>query len=399
MRSTYITATVIAIVIIAWLLSGQLGKDDTLYDASLAEQNREQAAVSSDAAPTRVRVAVQQATEQTRTLKVRGQTENKRTVDVKVELSGKVVARPVERGSVVAANDLLCQISVEDRQVAVVEAREALNQAQLEYQGALSLKKRGFNSDTAIAAAKARLASAQANISRRKLDLQKISVRAPFAGMVEDIALEVGDFVTSGASCATVVDLNPMLLRGRVSEQQVADLKLDQRAIGILRTGELVQGPVTFIGQLSDPATRTYPIEIQIANDNHSVRSGITTEIRIPVESVLAQKVSPALFGLDDSGNLGVKTIDENNIVEFHEIAILQDTVDGAWVTGLPNRAAVIVVGQELVAPGERVDPVFQGNSTMPAKSEDPTAPASSAIPNTAAASSVMASVTPAAAN
>jgi membrane fusion protein, multidrug efflux system len=372
MRTTYITAIIIALLLAAWLASGVLGGEETPNPATLAEQNREQSRVDEDAAPTKVRVSVLEATPQQRLVKVRGKTENKRTVDVKVELAGTVVDRPVDRGSLVAKGDLLCQLSVEDRQAALTEAQAALAQAQIEYSGALSLKEKGYNSDTAIAGAKARLAAAEANISRRNLDLQKIAVRAPFGGIVEDVHQEIGDYVVPGANCATVVDMDPMLLVGRVSEQDVLNLSIGQLATGHLRSGETVAGPVTFIGQLTDPTTRTYAVEIELANPDRALRSGITTEIHIPVQTVLAQKISPALISLDDNGEIGIRTVNENNVVEFHHIEIMADANDGIWVHGLPNRAGVITVGQELVTAGERVDPVFQNNGTLKAETPEP---------------------------
>ena len=97
MRSTYITAVVIAIALIAWLLSGDLLDEPPPQPATLADQNRENASVMADAAPTKVRVAVLQASEQQRTVKVRGRTQTKRSVDVKTEINGRITARPVER--------------------------------------------------------------------------------------------------------------------------------------------------------------------------------------------------------------------------------------------------------------------------------------------------------------
>lgn len=368
MRTTYITALVIAVLLGLWLASGTLGGDDQAPHVTLADQKRADERVSEDAAPTRVRVTVINAAPRDRLVKVRGKTENKRTVEVKVELAGRIIARPVERGTKVATGDLLCELSVEDRQASLTEARAALSQAQIEFQGALSLKEKGYNSDTAIAGAKARLAAAQANINRRELDLKKTRVRAPFAGIVEDVHQEIGAYVVPGASCATVVDMDPMLLVGRVSEQDIVQLSVGQQAIGYLRNGNVVRGPVSFIGQQNDPTTRTYAIEIQLPNPQEILRSGITTEIHIPVESIMAQKVSPALFSLSDNGGIGIRTINTDNIVEFHAVKILADAEDGAWVTGLPNRAAIITVGQELVTAGERVDPIFQGKDTLPAK-------------------------------
>ena len=394
MRTTYITATVIAVLLAGWLASGILGKEDTPNPATLAEQNREQGRVDEDAAPTRVRVSVLQATPQQRLVKVRGKTENKRTVEVKVELEGTIVERPVDRGSLVTKGDLLCELSVEDRQVAVTEAQAALSQAQIEYTGALKLKEKGYTSDTTIAAAKARLAAAEASLSRRNLDLGKINVRAPFTGIVEDVHQEIGDYVGPGAVCATVVDMDPMLLVGRVSEQDVINLALGQQAIGYLRNGQTVNGPVTFIGQLTDATTRTYAVEIELANPDNSLRSGITTEIHIPVETVLAQKISPALISLDDEGSIGIRTVNEDNTVEFHHVEILADAIDGIWVHGLPNRAGVITVGQELVTAGERVDPVFQNNGSLKAETPGPAEARVSSI-NSGAITSAQASALP----
>ena len=182
--------------------------------------------------------------------------------------------------------------------------------------------------------------------------------------MVEDVHVEIGDYVNPGQGCATIVDLNPMLMVGRVSEKDVLDLKLGELATGILADGRTVQGPVTFVGQQSDPQTRTYAVEIQLDNADGALRSGITAEIKIPVDRVLAQRVSPALFALDDRGGIGIRVLDSDNIVHFHNIEIITEGPDGVWVTGLPNETAIITVGQEMVVAGERVDPDFRDRFT-----------------------------------
>ena len=380
MRKTYLTASVIAIVLVVWLYSGD--HSTQVVEGSIAEQNRANERVDNDAAPTRVRVAVIQASEQPRLIKVRGKTTNKRTVSVRSELNGTVTERPVDRGSQVEAGDLLCKLSTEDRVVSLRESMAALQQAKIEYQGAQRLQQKGFNSESAIAAATARLATAEANVNRRKLDINKLEVRAPFAGFVDNVHQEIGDYVTPGAECATIVDLDPMLLTGQVSERDVVSLEVGQEAVGTLTNGRQVSGPITFIGQQSEASTRTYPIEIELDNADLSLRSGMTSEIGIPVEYLLAQRISPALFSLDDEGRIGVRTIDADNKVNFHLVDVLSDSSDGVWVTGLPNRATVIVVGQELVTAGERVDPVFMGQEEMPANVDQEDTSASTQSPD-----------------
>ena len=371
MRATYVTAIIIAAAIGLWLFSGQLGKEGPVRHDTLAEQNRQSEARRADAEPTRVRARVINASPQLQHVVLRGKTENKRTVSVKAETAGRIVERPVERGSSVEEGDLLCQISMEDRYASVAESRESLNRARIEYEGSLRLKERGYQSDTAIAQAKAQLAAAEAQLERAELEVQRTYVRAPFAGVVEEVHSEVGDYVTPGTTCVTVVDLNPMLLVGRVAEKDVQLLKVDQPVVGVMNDGSEVEGPVSFIGAQSDPATRTYAVEIEVPNDDYALRSGLTTEIRIPVAEVMAHKISPALFALDDDGLIGVRIVNDDGAVEFHHVRIVRDEPDGVWVSGLPEVATLITVGQELVVPGEIVEVDFEASAEMPAQAPD----------------------------
>ena len=372
MRRTHITALAIAAALGVWLLSGQIGSEDPPPKPTPADLARQRAAMAQDRPPTRVRARVIRATTQIQQLRVRGRTENKRTVQVRAELTGTVVQRPVERGARVAPGDLLCRISIEDREAGLKEAVEALNQARIEYDGSLELQARGLLSETGIAQARAKLASAEAALKRSELDIARTHIEAPFDGIVEDVHQEVGDYVNPGSPCATIVDLDPMLLVGRVSEADVLRVDVGQDARGTLSDGREVSGAISFVGQQSDPVTRTYRIEIPIANPAYELRSGITTEIFIPIAEVQAQNVSPALFALDDAGVIGIRTIGDDGRVQFHAVDIVREGAAGVWVSGLPPVATLITVGQELVVPGEFVEVDFEAAGEMPAAAPRP---------------------------
>jgi len=372
MRGTYITATIIAALIGLWFLSGQIGREPRPEHLTLAEANDVRAAGSQDAEPVRVRARVINASPQAQEIVLRGKTENKRSLVVKSETSGRVIARPVERGSRVNGGDLLCQLADDDRSASLTEAEEALNQARIDYDGSLKLKERALLSESSVAQAKARVAAAEAAVIRRKLDIERTLVRAPFPAMVEDVHVEIGDYVTPGTSCVSLIDMDPMLLVGGVAERDVHALQVGQTAQGVLSDGRRVAGELKFVGQQSDPATRTYPIEVEVPNADLALRSGITARILLPTGTVMAQKVSPAIFSLDDDGNIGVRTVNANNQVEYHHIHIVRDDVDGVWVTGLPDVATVITVGQELVVPGQTVQVTYEPSGSMPASAAPP---------------------------
>ena len=371
MRKTHLTALGIVVATGIWLASGFVGGVDAVADhPSIREQNAHAIAGGDDRKPTVVRVRTLIASAYSDEVKIRGHTENKRTVEVRAETQGRVVERPVERGTVVAAGDLLCRLAVEDRQARVNQAKEAVNQAQIEHAGSLRLKDGGFQSKTAIAQAKSRLATAEAQLEAATLDFERTLIRAPFGGVVEQTLLEVGSYAQPATPCVRIVDLDPMLLVGQVSERDVSRLAIGGTAIGVLASGETATGTISFIGNQADSATRTYRVEATVANPHHRLLSGATADIAIVVGEVGAHQISSAVLALDDAGQLGVRTVDADSRVQFRPVEIVADADEGVWVTGLPKTVTLITVGHQLVVDGERVEVHFEDGDDVDASRE-----------------------------
>ena len=74
----------------------------------------------------------------------------------------------------------------------------------------------------------------------------------------------------------------------------------------------------------------------------------------VPLREVIAHLIPSYLISLNDEGDLGIKIL-TNNRVQFAEIQIVEDTIDGLWVTGLPKDVTIITVGQEYVINGQEV--------------------------------------------
>ena len=372
MRKTHLTALLIVFATAIWLLSGYLGGADAVADhPSISEQNARTVSNGDDREPTVVRARNSTASAYSEQVKIRGHTENKRTVEVRAETQGRVVERPVERGRVVAAGDLLCRLAVEDRQARVVQAREAVKQAQIEHEGSLRLKDGGFQSKTAIAQTKSRLATAEAQLEAATLNYERTFIRAPFGGVVEKTLMEVGDYAQPATPCARIVDLDPMLLVGQVSERDVSRLSIGGRATAKLASGETATGTISFIGLQADPATRTFRVEATVANPDHHLLSGTTADIVIVVGEVGAHQISPALLALDDGGQLGVRTVETDGRVRFRPVQIVADGEDGVWVTGLPPTVTLITVGHQLVVDGERVEVRFEAGDDASPEAQD----------------------------
>ena len=50
----------------------------------------------------------------------------------------------------------------------------------------------------------------------------------------------------------------------------------------------------------------------------------------------------------------------EDGFAKFYKVKIVRDTIDGIWLSGLPDTVEVIVVGQEYVIDGRKVIKKYQ---------------------------------------
>ena len=214
-----------------------------------------------------------------------------------------------------------------------------------------------------VAQLKAALESAKAAVARAELAIEKTQIVAPFDGIVETRTVEMGDLLNIGTVCASILDDTPMLLIGLVPEQDVQGLNEGSNVTGKLLTGEIVHGLVTYVARAADPISRSYRIEIEVDEKYENLRDGITAELMVDGEEIFAYRIPSSSLTLDDQGIVGVKVINSNSVVQFKNVEIVGDETNqidpSIWVTGLSGKATLVTVGQEIVFPGQIVEPNF----------------------------------------
>ena len=241
------------------------------------------------------------ALEKAKQIKVSGTTEADKLIKIRAEASGTVVSRPVKQGQFVKKDQLICQL---------------YNAGRTSYP----------------------------------------KVKAPFDGYLETFSVKEGDYLNTGAVCATIIDPDPMRLIGEVSEKEINFVKVGAKAAAELISGKKVEGVVSFVSTSANKGTRTFRVEIDVKNSDRSIRDGVSAQIAIEGDTILAHKISPSILMLGEAGELGIRTVNEDDQVEFKKIEILEDSMEGIWITGLPKNTRIITVGQEYVFQGQTVN-------------------------------------------
>lgn len=176
--------------------------------------------------------------------------------------------------------------------------------------------------------------------------------------MVNERPVEQGDLVERGDVVATLVEVSRLLATAQVPQRAVGGLSIGDIVRVLPAGGKPVDGRITYISGVADADTRSFRIEAEVANPTRTLAAGMSATLQIPLETVSAHSVSPALLTLGNDGEVGVMTVNSNDRVVFHAVGLVRTESGQAWVAGLPGEAQLITIGQGFVTEGQEVEPV-----------------------------------------
>src|ERR1043165_8071596 len=354
MKGNRIVAVGIVVAAGAWIASGHLFPHET------AESRAAVGPAAVEAKRFRVSVLTARLERRSRQLVLSGRTEADKKMMVTARVDGTVSALKVRRGSVVKEGDVIAILSDEAREARVLQARAMLTQRKTELAARMKLVEQGtmpkleaVNLETQFKGAEAALAAAEAEKARSV-------IRAPWAGIINDVPVEVGQAVLQmmGRDLAQIVSIDPILAVVEVAERNLAGAHLGDPAEVRLVTGTKATGKVRFISKSASANTRTYRVDVEVPNADGAIPDGITAEVAIPLTPVPATRVPRSALTFSSSGELGVRIVDAGSKVAFVPVSVVEDQQETMWVGGIAEGARVIVQGQDFVREGQQVEPV-----------------------------------------
>ena len=407
MKKSIFIASFILLLVVGWIGSGQFtdvnAQDDTSLSTDSSNETVEKVVVEDTG--NKVEVKEFNFSQIDQSIELQGQTTHNKKIDVKSETTGNIINIAFKRGDKVSKGEELIKISIENRKELLNSAKKDLDRLnkelelneknkinrlsqnkeliklyEIEFASAKQLIDKGLSSKSKLSLASFNLANARsdqedilitfesqqssigaqiANVRSQlkniELDIDKTVINSPFSGIISDKMIEESEYITPGNIMFTIIDLNPIKIQGYLSEFDVNKVSLGTKAIIENTNGLKKNGTISFISPSAETSTRTFEITIEADNADLSFKSGITTKITIAGSELKAHKIPPSILTLQDDGTVGVKAVNDENIVIFYPTTSVKDTIDGIWVSGLPDKVNLIVTGQEYVAVGESV--------------------------------------------
>lgn len=293
--------------------------------------------------------------EHAREIRISGATEADKTAVLAARANGVIATLPIVKGDAVAADQVVMTIEGAEVAAAVAEARATLAQRTQELAVAEKLFASGNTAELQLIKVRADKAAAEAAVSQAEAAADRLNLRAPFAGVVDSVDVERGEWVQTGTPIATILALDPIVVRAEVSELDVGYVATGDRAAVRLVNGMTMEGTVRHVARNASPGTRTFPIEVALPNPEHALPAGMTAEVSLFTRPERAVTVPRSIITLSDEGVIGLRVVGADNVARFAGVELIDDTSGGLVVKGVPEGVRIIVSGQDLVRDGETV--------------------------------------------
>jgi len=350
MNRSLIIAIILTIIAVGWVLSG----------SHKTSKEKVPSIVDTQLTPEKFRVKVKTIHAETvvDSLYLQGQIEAARDIEIKAEVQGVITRLGNEKGSRLKQGALIVELDVSDRLARLKKTKAELEVRKSEKQAGARLQEKNLLSKNQHQQNMANVLAAEAEVKEIEVEIDKTRVKAPFASVLNDLHVEIGDYVSKGDPLVFLVDDSYVLISADVPQQHIAKIALGQSVEATLLDGLKLDGKISFISTSANPNTKTFRIEAKAENVNNILRFGQSARVTIELGEQKAHKLTASLLDLNSEGVLQVKGVDNKNRVNTHLVDIIRSERDGVWLKGLPEQFRIITVGQGFVSQGDKVEPV-----------------------------------------
>jgi membrane fusion protein (multidrug efflux system) len=314
------------------------------------------------AAPARVAVAVVQEIPFARGLSAVGSLRSDESVVLRPEVPGRIQAIEFKEGQPVRQGQTLIRLDDSVPRAELAQARANLTLAQSHYRRAVELQGKGFVSQQARDESASTLKVQEAAVSLAQARLDKLTITAPFAGIVGLRSVSVGDYVNQGQDLAPLEAIDPLKVDFRVPEMYLSKVGVGQQLTLRLDAlpGQERRGVVYAVSPLIDAGGRSILLRATVANQDALLRPGMFARVQLLFNQDKALVAPEA--ALSPSGETQYVYRVADGVAQRREVTIGERREGRVEIlTGVAANDQLVVSGLQRVTDGAAVTIVGNG--------------------------------------
>jgi RND family efflux transporter MFP subunit len=307
--------------------------------------------------PVAVQITTAEAAPLPRTLDSVGSLESSEQTVVAAEQAAQVVSIEIPEGKLVQKGHVLVQLDAGQAAAARKVARARLENAKTKRARLEALRASNVSSDQALEDAQAAFREAEGEVEEAEIRVSKLTIRAPFAGIVGLRRVQPGQYVKVGDPVVELTRVDPLQLVFSVPQRHAVDLAVGQAVLATAgRCGEHFEGKVTAIEPMVDAATRTVKLKAEVPNPKGLLRPGMAASVRLVVEQIPDAIRIPQEAVIRQGARYFVYVIDAEQHARQRPIELGTFFVDSVQVrSGIAAGDHVVVAGHQKLQPGSAV--------------------------------------------
>lgn len=246
------------------------------------------------------------------------------------------------KGSIIATiDDKLKKLAVQTAGISIAKLKKDLERYGNLYKG-------GTVTEQQLNDAQNLYDNAEIQLEQAEKQLSDATIKSPISGIITRKQVEEGEYINIGSPIATIVDISKLKIKLNVSEANVYQLKLKDKAIITtdVYPGVVFEGNISFISSQGDDS-HNYPVEIVIYNNlEHPLKSGTFANVMIklpvasealyiPRESLLGSITEASVYVAENDQSVLKKIVVGNGNDKYIKV-----------ISGLKEGEKVIVNGQ-----------------------------------------------------
>lgn len=316
-----------------------------------------------------------------------------RKASLRMEVSGNIVKRNVEPGQYIKQGDILVQVDDGDFVDAVAEAQALYTQEKKAIERDRSLlklisdekeilereverqKKLGRDSlaskssldaslrlllqqqeeqtrlEHSVVTSDARLQARSAALNMAERNLERTRLAAPFDGVINSVAVDLGDHITSGQIAVELVQLDMLDLYIEITGEIANQLQMNQE-VNVLVNEKQIKGNIFALATDPDPLTHTHALRVRLPGEG--LYPGQLAVAELPGRFLHDVAVVPVSSILQDEGKAFVFTVD-NNVIARKEVSLITRQNDLQVISGVTAGTRIVSKDVTVIADGQEV--------------------------------------------
>jgi membrane fusion protein (multidrug efflux system) len=212
-----------------------------------------------------------------------GRIEAVQAVDLRPDEQGRITELLFREGQGVAEGTPL--VRIDDAMLRAQAERAAADRdlARQQLERVRRLRAENASSPADLERAEAAARSAEASLALLQLQVERTTVRAPFAGVVGQRFVSAGDYVTTATRLLTLQTMDPQRAVIEVPERYAGQLRRGQAVEFTVAAhpGRVFRAEVEFIDPVVQPGSRTIVVKARAPNAEQLLKPGMFVEARL----------------------------------------------------------------------------------------------------------------------